>query len=217
MKPVVPRSRREEGEEIAAMNARHMWPHLLTQLHPSVLIAKAMRTEGCKESMDILMDTKEEKVETGLLKPLFEARLQYQSNMEVIVSAETREGELVGSGDGRVSGDLLSGNARWSMYAGNCAYVFVRAGLEPPPGQHLCTVHPAGIITTDDGAEIWFDAKGYGLRGADQSQSHLWGLTMAMQFTTTDRRYQWLNTTLAVVVSEFDERAGRALWRAFLP
>jgi hypothetical protein len=165
----------------------------------------------------MIMDKIQGNVETGLLTPLFEARLQYQSDMEVVVPAETREGELIGSGDGRVSGNLLSGNARWSFYVGNCAYVFVRAGLEPPPGQHLCTVHPAGIITTDDGAEIWFDAKGYGLRGADQSQPHLWVLTMAVQFTTTDRRYQWLNTTLGVLVSEFDERAGRALWHAFAP
>jgi hypothetical protein len=163
------------------------------------------------------MDTIQGKVETGLLKPLFEARLQYQSDMEAVVSAETREGELVGSGDGRVSGDVLSGNARWSMYAGNCACVFVRAGLEPPPGQHLCTVYPAGVIATDDGAQIWFDAKGYGLRGADQDHPHLWALTMAVQFTTTDQRYQWLNTTLGVAVSAFDERAGRALWRAFIP
>ena len=169
------------------------------------------------ERMDMIMDTIQEKGETGLLNPLFEARLQYQSDMEVVVSAETREGELVGSGDGSVSGDLLSGTARWSTYAGNCAYVFVRAGLEPPPGQHLCTVHPAGIIETSDGAQVWFDARGYGLRGADQGQPHLWVLTMAIQFSTTDPRYQWLNTTLGVVVSEFDERAGRALWRAFIP
>src|SRR5258706_16135200 len=98
-----------------------------------------------------MMDTREEKGETGLLKPLFEARLQYQSDMEAVVWAETREGELVGRGDGRVSGDLLSGTARWSLYARKCAYVFVRAGVEPPPGQNLCTVHPAGIIATDDG------------------------------------------------------------------
>lgn len=162
------------------------------------------------------MDTTQGKVETGLLRPLFEASLQYQSDMEVVVSAETREGELIGSGDGCVTGDQLSGNVRWSMYAGNCAYVFVRAGVEPPPGQHLCTVHPAGVIKTSNGAEIWFDAKGYGLRGADHGQSHLWMLTMAVQFTTTDPRYEWLNTTLGVMVSEFDERVGRALWHAFV-
>ena len=100
------------------------------------------------------MDTIQGRVETGLLTPLFEARLQYQSDREEVVSAETREGELVGSGNGTVSGDVLSGKARWSMYAGNCAYVFVRAGLLPPPGQHLCTVHPAGVIETSDGAQI---------------------------------------------------------------
>ena len=163
------------------------------------------------------MDTIQENVETGLLTPLFEAQVQLQSDMEAVVSAETREGELIGSGDGRVSGASLSGTVRWSTYAGNCAYVYVRAGLEPPPGQHLCTVHPAGVITTDDGAEIWFDARGYGLRGADQSQPHLWMLTMALQFKTTDQRYQWLNSTLGVAVSEFDERTGRALWHAFVP
>lgn len=163
------------------------------------------------------MDTIQGQIETGLLTPLFEARLQYQSDMDVVVSAETREGELVGSGDGTVTGDLLGGKARWSMYAGNCAYVFVRAGVEPPLGQDLCIVHPAGVITTDDGAEVWFDARGYGLRGADQSHPQMWVLTMAVQFQTTDQRYQWLNTTLGVLVSEFDEPAGRALWRAFVP
>ena len=61
------------------------------------------------------------------------------------------------------------------------------------------------------------EQQGYGLRGADQGQPHLWALTMAVQFTTTDRRYQWLNTTLGVVVSEFDERTGRARWQAFVP
>jgi Protein of unknown function (DUF3237) len=212
MKQVVPWSPRDEHEGITAMNARHMWPQLHTNF-----IALVRRTQVCMERRDMLMDTREEKVETGLLKPLFEARLQYQSDMEAIVLAETREGELVGSGDGRVSGDLLSGNARWSMYAGNCAYVFVRAGLAAPPGQHLCTVHPAGVIETSDGAQIWFDARGYGLRGAEQGQPHLWRLTMAMQFTTADQRYQWMNTALGVVISEFDERAGRAHWRAFLP
>jgi len=164
-----------------------------------------------------MMDTIQEKGEAGLLTLLFEARLQYQSDMEVVVSGETREGELVGSGDGTVTGAAFSGTVRWSMYAGNCAYVFVRAGLEPPPGQHLCTIHPAGVIETSDGAQVWFDARGYGLRGADQGQPHLWVVTMAMQFTTTDPRYQWLNSTLGVAVSEFDERAGRALWRVFLP
>jgi hypothetical protein len=191
---------------------RHYALVMLGDLGVAILQNKHMYLER-KER---IMETIKGNVETGLLTTLFEARLQYQSDMEVVVPAETREGELVGSGDGTVTGDALSGKARWSMYAGNCAYVFVRAGVEPPSGQHLCTVHPAGVIETSDGAQVWFDAKGYGLRGADQLHPYLWVLTMAVQFTTTDRWYQWLNTTLGVVVSEFDERAGRARWQAFV-
>src|SRR5260370_37721450 len=115
--------------------------------------------------------------------------------MEEVVSAETREGELVGSGNGTVSGDVLSGKARWSMDAGNCAYVFVRAGLLPPPGQHLCTVHPAGVIETSDGAQIWFDDKGYGLRGADQDQQHLRTLTIAVPVTKMAQGSRCMNHT----------------------
>jgi len=164
MQQVVPWTPRDEHEGITAMNARHMWPQLHTNLN-----ALVRRTQVCMERRDMLMDTREEKVETGLLKPLFEARLQYQSDMEAIVLAETREGELVGSGDGRVSGDLLSGNARWSMYAGNCAYVFVRAGLEPPPGQHLCTVHPAGVIETSDEPKSGSTPEGMGCAGQSRT------------------------------------------------
>jgi hypothetical protein len=42
MKQVVPWTRSNEDEGITAMNARHIWPHLLTQLHTH-LIALAMR------------------------------------------------------------------------------------------------------------------------------------------------------------------------------
>jgi hypothetical protein len=137
--------------------------------------------------------------------------------MEVVVSAETREGELVGSGNGSVSGDRLNGTARWSMYAGNCAYVGCR---EPDSSRHPGNISALFIRLASSkrptGPKYGSTPEAMGC-GADQGQPHLWGLTMAIQFTTTDPRYQWLNTTLGVVVSEFDERAGRALWRAFVP
>lgn len=151
------------------------------------------------------------------LERLFVAELQYTSDEGPIVSAEGRDGVLVGNGDGTVTGEKVRGTIRWSLYSGNCAYVFVQTGVEPPPGQHLCTVYPGGVIETDDGAQIWFDAKGFGLRGYDQTQSHLWRLTMGIQFTTSDERYEWLNTALGVLVSDFDERANRGLWRVYLP
>jgi hypothetical protein len=156
-------------------------------------------------------------VEGTKLVHFFDADLQYRSDIEPVVHAEGREGALIGNGDGKLIGEQVTGSVRWSMYSGNCAYVFVQAGVEPPPGQHLCTVNPGGVIETDDGAQIWFDAKGYGLRGYDETQPHLWNLTMAIQFKTLDERYQNLNTTLGVLTSEFDEKAGRALWRVYIP
>lgn len=151
------------------------------------------------------------------LERLFDAYLDYRADVEPVVVPKERDGVLVGSGDGNVTGDRINGSIRWSLYSGDCAYVYARAGAEPPPGQHLCTVYPGGIIETEDGAEIWFDATGYGLRGYDASQPHLWSLTMAVKLTATDERYQWLNSTLGLLVSQFDEQRGHAHWEAFIP
>src|SRR5258708_30611022 len=74
MKQVVPWTQSDAYEGITAMNAKRIWPHLLTQLHTN-LIALARRTQACMESMDMIMDTIQQDGQTGLLKPLFEARL----------------------------------------------------------------------------------------------------------------------------------------------
>lgn len=156
-------------------------------------------------------------ISTEQLEQLFVARLHYTSEEEPIVSPEGRDGVLIGNGDGTVNGEKIHGTIRWSFYSGNCAYVFVQAGIEPPPGQHLCTTYPGGVIETDDGAQIWFDAKGYGLRGYDMTRPHLWRLTMGVQFSTEDPDYRWLNTTLGVLVSDFDESNNQGVWRVFIP
>jgi hypothetical protein len=132
------------------------------------------------------------------LRPLFDAELAYVTEMAAVVSSEDREGEYIGSGGGQVTGERLSGTIRWSMFAADCAYLLVRAGVDPGPGQHLCRVRPGGVIETNDGAQIRFDASGYGLRGADPDRPSLWRLTAALQFATEDARYRWLNTTLGL-------------------
>lgn len=152
---------------------------------------------------------------TRRLEHLFDTELRYQPDMPVVVPAEGREGELIGSGDGAVTGEKLRGKIRWSMFSADCAYLLVKAGVTPSPGQHLCTTNPGGVIETDDGAQIWFDARGHGLRGYDASRPHLWHLTMALQFSTTDERYRWLNTTLGVWEGEFDENTAQAHYWAY--
>src|SRR6266849_5573436 len=102
------------------------------------------------------------------LQHLFDAELQYQLGMETVLPAESWEGDLIGSGEGRVTGARIRGTIRWSMYAASCPY---RAdGRQYPStgrtdeGDHLCRATPRGFIKTDDGATIWFDAHGFGLR-----------------------------------------------------
>lgn len=149
------------------------------------------------------------------LEHLFDAQLQYREGLEALLPAEEREGVLIGSGDGTIIGPRIVGAIRWSMYSEDCAYLLVKDGMEPPPGSHLCTVNPAGVIETDDGAEIWFDGRGFGLRGYNPAFPHIWQLTMGLRFETQDARYQWLNTNLAMWQGEFDERAGKAAYQAF--
>jgi hypothetical protein len=149
------------------------------------------------------------------MQHLFDADLEYVNEQAAEVPAENREGEYIGSGVGRVTGNTISGTIRWSMFAADCAYLLVRAGLQPGPSEDLCRVHPVGVIETADGARIRFDARGYGLRGADRSQPHLWRLTAALQFATQGARYHWLNTVLGLWEGTFDERAGHAHYRAY--
>ncbi len=150
------------------------------------------------------------------LEPLFAAELQYNPDVGVVVAGDDREGDLIGTGDGRVVGRRINGTIRWSFYAADCAYLLVKAGVNPGPGQHLCRTNPGGVIETDDGAVIRFDARGYGLRGYDPSQPHRWRLTAALQFATADTRYLWLNTALGIWEGEFDETMGRAHYRAYV-
>jgi hypothetical protein len=147
--------------------------------------------------------------------PLFEAELEYVTDMAPVVGAETHEGDFIGSGTGRVAG-TLNGSIRWSMFAAECAYLLVKAGVDPGPGQHLCRLNPGGVIETDDGALISFEARGFGLRGANPALPHLWRLAASLQFATINPGYGWLNGTLGLWEGTFDEHAARATYRAYV-
>ena len=81
----------------------------------------------------------------------------------------------------------------------------------------LCRTNPGGEIRTDDGAVIRWDAKGFGLRGADPSRPHRWRMASALVFDTDDDRYAWLNRAMAVWQGEFDETRHAATYTAWLP
>ncbi len=152
------------------------------------------------------------------LVSLFEAQLHYTSHSpdDAIVPPDDRDGDYIGSGTGSVRGDRIRGRIQWSFYAADCSYLLVLDGREVPPGKHLCRVNPGGFIETGDGAEIGFDARGYGLRGFDPARPHLWRLMMALHFSTADERYDWLDGGLGLWEGEFDETTKTASYRAFL-
>jgi hypothetical protein len=152
------------------------------------------------ERKEIIMDTIKGKDETGLLNPLFEARLQYQPGMAAITSPEGRSGDYLGSGDGTVNGPRLRGRVRWDLYE--------------KVGPLRCETIFTGIVDTEDGAQIRFDAKGYGMV-PDQAAPHIWHMVDALQFETTDEPYTWLNTVLAVWDGEFDMTTGRHRYHVY--
>ena len=147
------------------------------------------------------------------LEHLFDAELQYQGDIDPVVTSEGREGELIGNGDGSANGARLAGRLRWSMFVADCVF---RLDGSPTSsnGDHVCTTNPALVLETDDGATIWIDAKGYGLRR--ESAAPNWRLTASLRFQTDDPRYRWLDNAFGIWEGVFNEDAGHARYRAFL-
>ncbi|HWZ42666.1 MAG TPA: DUF3237 family protein [Candidatus Saccharimonadales bacterium] len=110
---------------------------------------------------------------------LFDADLQARSDQPQAVSSEGREGKLIDSGDGNVRGPRIRGRLRWSNFE--------------KVGDRLCEMNLAGIIETEDGAQIKFESKGFALL----TKPPTWETAGTMRFTTTDKRYAWLNGLLA--------------------
>jgi hypothetical protein len=147
------------------------------------------------------------------LEHLFAAVLQYRQGVAPVVPTEGREGELIGSGDGVADGDKLAGRLRWSMFAADCPFR-PDGGERVNNGDHVCTTNPALILETRDGATIWFDAKGFGLRRENAEPT--WVLTASLRFHTDDARYSWLNQAPGVWEGVFDEEAQHARYHAFV-
>jgi hypothetical protein len=151
---------------------------------------------------------------SGDLARLFDAMLQFTSDVpaDALFQADEGDGAYIGSGDGTVRGERVSGTIRWSLYAGDCLYPFIRRGEAVPDERHLCTLRPGGFIDTLDGARIRFDGRGYGLRTRDWYR-----LSATLVFGTDAPQYEWLTDVLAVMEGDFDEKAGRAVWNVFVP
>lgn len=137
------------------------------------------------------------------LRLLFELSLQYRPDMPPVVAGEGRKGRLLGSGDGRAAGARLRGNVRWSIFE--------------VTGSERCEVELAGVIQTDDGARVEFEARGYGLV-PDPRQPNHWQMNAAVRFSTAaGSPYAWTNSILAVWSGSFDMATGRHVYGVYVP
>jgi hypothetical protein len=133
-----------------------------------------------------------------MLEPLFDAELDYQPGMAPLTSEG--DGALVGSGDGAVHGPKLTGKLEWTLFE--------------QPGSTVCAMAPVARITTDDGAQIRFDGRGFGTRPSPADPG--WRVAATLYVTTDDSRYAWLDGALALWEGEFNEATGHARYTAFL-
>ena len=126
----------------------------------------------------------------------FEASLQFVPDMEPVVSKENRIGKLMGSGTGEIKGERLKGTVTWTL--------FEVVG-------DVCQTNLAGIITTEDGADINFDSQGFGLV-PDKAKPNDWHMVASLTFNTKDERYSWINSVLANWDGEFIMQTGTEDW-----
>ncbi len=132
---------------------------------------------------------------------LFQAELHYQPNAPPVEfrMGSSISGDLLGSGDGIVRGATLQGRVQWSIFE-----------VQGP----ICETTIVGVITTDDGAQVEFETRGYGVV-PDPNQPHLWDMPAVVKFRTESPAYQWLNTTLARWEGTFDMHRGVHTYQAY--
>lgn len=131
------------------------------------------------------------------LERLFDAELVYRPRMAPI--AASGEGRLIGSGDGAVTGEKLSGVIRWTLFE--------------QPGELVCAMNPSVVIDTEDGAEVRVEGRGYARR--EGRYDRRWRVAATLRFDTRDRRYRWLDGALGFWEGEFDADEYRARYRAY--
>lgn len=121
------------------------------------------------------------------LMPLFDLEFTYTTFDFVgpMEGDKGKEDQGWGLAEGSVRGERVSGNHH------SCNHPRQRADNVNLPDAH-------GIITTDDGAKIYYHLEGFGI--ATQGTRRTTG---SARFRTGDPRYSWLNTVIAVDEGRF--------------
>src|SRR5262249_22688573 len=133
-----------------------------------------------------------------MLEHLLDAKLVYRPEMEPL--HEEGEGELIGSGDGTVTGPAIAGQLAWTLFE--------------RPGKLVCAMNPVAVIETEEGARVRIEARGFARRSDESSRS--WAVAATLRFASEDERYGCLENGLGGSEGEFAADAHRARYRAYL-
>ena len=136
---------------------------------------------------------------TVTLNHLFDVDMMYREQQDAITSSEGKTGGYIGSGDGKVSGQI-NGIIYWDLYED------IDGGV--------CLTNFAGRIETEDGATIRFDARGHG-KVPNPEKPKDWVMVYGVKFDAEDERYDWLNKTLGVWEGEFSMATYRHQYRIY--
>jgi hypothetical protein len=133
-----------------------------------------------------------------MLAHLFDAELVYRSEMEPLTREV--EGELIGSGDGTVVGDAITGALTWTLFE--------------RPGKLSCAMNPVAVIETKDGARVLIETRGFARRSKEASR--IWDVAATLRLKSDDERYAWLDNALGVWEGELTRTrtrpASRRVW-----
>jgi hypothetical protein len=136
------------------------------------------------------------------LQLLFSIELIYQEAMPRALDATGRTGEYLGSGDGTIRGEQISGRVHWDLF-------------EKVEAKG-CESNLRGLIQTSDSATIQFDTLGFFRRPA-QPEDHIWVNASVVTFHTHDTRYAWLSKVTGTWQGIFDMAAYRHHYQVFIP
>lgn len=136
------------------------------------------------------------------LVPLFDGELSFDETTEVGFPTYDTDGDWASYvlGDGRVAGERLNGNVRWTNHPRRRA-----------DGTWLPEFH--GVISTDDDAQILISFSGYNRGVTDPFEyEHRSGLA-AVTLSASDDRYRWVNQVFAVMEADIRPSADPERWR----
>lgn len=116
--------------------------------------------------------------------PLCVMELDYTSDFHLVRPYGNESGIGWGVGDGTVTGERLSGDVQWSNHPRR-------------RGDGVMLPNARGVITTAEGAEVFFDLTGRTVFVEKDGGTVGRQLLMTL-FESEDERYAWLNTKVCM-------------------